>query len=702
MRAAFLSVLALLATAASPALGQPDRDPSPHSRASLVADVASVAPGDAFDLALRLDVEDGWHTYWTNPGDSGTPVSVGWRLPAGVVAGPLRFPAPAYYETAGLASYVHEDTAFFLTRVSVPEEFAGDVLRVEGTAEWLVCADVCLPAEAEVALAVPVGETARTAALASARHALPVQAVGWTAAAAPAEGGYTLTLDPSETWAGGLDGARFFVDQTGVLDHAAEQAFVEEDGGWTVRVPASRYAEAPAERLRGVLVAPEGEAFAGGARAIEVDAVVAGSGLAAASASGAGALGLWTALALALGGGLLLNLMPCVFPILSIKILGFVEGRDDAPQTLRRHGLAFGAGVVLSFLVLAGALLALRAAGAGLGWGFQLQSPPVVAALAVLMTGIALNLLGVFEVGHRLAAAGGRLDRREGLTGAFLSGVLATVVATPCTAPFTMGPALGYALVQPAAVALAVFAVLGVGMALPYVVLSFKPAWLQRLPRPGPWMETLRQALAFPLFATAVWLVWVFGQQAGINGAGLLLLALVLVGLAAWAWGRAEPRASAVTRRTAWAVALASALGAVALVAAASGAGPAVADAQAAPSDGWVPFDPAAVDALVEAGEPVFIDFTAAWCLTCQVNKKTALSTRAVRDAFAVRGVTTVRADWTNRDPAITAALDRFGRAGVPLYVFYPGGGAEPVVLPEALTAQTVLDALDGARTASL
>jgi thiol:disulfide interchange protein DsbD len=691
MRAPSVFFLALLAAAASgPTLAQP-ADPSPHSDAALVADVASVAPGDAFDLALRLDVEPGWHTYWTNPGDSGSPVTVDWRLPPAVVAGPLRFPAPTFYEWSGLISFVHEEAAHFLTRVSVPDDFDGDALRVEGTAEWLVCADVCLPAEQEVSLTIPVGRTERTGALDAARAALPVQAEGWTAAAAPEEGGYALTLDPPAEWGGSLDGARFFPAERGVLDHAAEQAFTREGDVWVVGLAASRYADGPADRVHGVLVAPEGGTFAGGARAVEVDALVGGPPVASAS----GPLSLWTALLLALGGGALLNLMPCVFPILSIKILGFVNGRDDAPATLRRHGLLFGAGVVLSFLALAAALLALRAAGAGLGWGFQLQSPPVVAALAVVMTAVALNLFGVFEVGGGLAAAGARLDRGEGPGGAFLSGVLATVVATPCTAPL-MGPALGYAVVQPAGVALAVFAALGVGMALPYVVLSFRPGWLQKLPRPGPWMVTLRQALAFPLLATAAWLVWVFGQQTGSSGTLFLLLALVLVGLAAWAWGRAEPRTSATSRRLAWAVALASVVGAVALVASASGAAPAVADAQAATADGWEPYSAGAVEAYRAEGRPVFIDFTAAWCLTCQVNKKTALSTEAVQSAFAARDVAAVRADWTNRDPEITAALDRFGRAGVPLYVFYPAGGADPVVLPEVLSAQTVLDALGG------
>lgn len=705
-RVALLLILAALTAAPSLVRAQGDgSDPSPHSNARLVADASSVAPGDAFDVALRLDLAEGWHAYWINPGDSGTTVRVDWRLPSGVVLGPLQFPYPTYYEVAGLVSYVHEGTADVLARVSVPAGFDGDAVRLEGTVSWLVCADVCLSAEEEVALSVPVGPTRETGALDGARTRLPVSAGGWTVAAAAEGGGYTLTLDPPGGWGGSLDGARFFVDEAGTLDHAARQSFAREGGAWAVRLEASDYADGPAERLRGVLVAPDGQTFPGGARALEVDAPVTPAVAAAPAGSGAASLGWWAALGFAFVGGLILNLMPCVFPILSIKILGFVEGREAAPSALRAHGLAFGAGVVLSFLVLAAALLAFRAAGAGLGWGFQLQSSAVVAALAVLMTALALNLLGVFEVGHRLAATGGRLDRSGGLRGAFLSGVLATVVATPCTAPF-MGAALGYALAQPAAMALVVFAVLGVGMALPYVVLSFKPTWLRQLPRPGPWMETLRQALAFPLLATAVWLVWVFALQAGVDGAGMLLLALVFLGLAAWTWGRwPSYTASVRARRSARAVAAVAAVAAVSLVAVASRApAGAASDAQAAPADGWEPFDAARVEALVGEGRSVFIDVTAAWCLTCQVNKKTSLTAVDVRDAFAARGVTTVRADWTTRDPEVTAMLDRFGRSGVPLYVLYPGAGDEPVLLPEVLTPQVVLDALDrtAPRTASL
>lgn len=681
---------------AAPLAAQADDDPSPYSEARLVADADAVRPGTSIDVALRLDLEDGWHSYWINPGDSGIPVALEWTA-GGAMAGPLQYPYPERLDIEGLASYAYEGSPLFLTRIAVPDDATG-TLDLEADATWLVCEAICLPARQTVSLSIPIGEPTTTDVLEDARARLPVKAPGWTANAAATQTGYVLTLGPPDDWSGDLEGAQFFVADKGVVDHPAVQVFREEGGAWAVELASSPFSEEPTDRLRGVLVAADGQTFEDGARALEVDTVVAQTSVAGVANDQESELTLWGALAFAFLGGVILNLMPCVFPVLSLKILGFVQGREDDRATLRRHGLVFAAGVVVSFLVLAGALLALRAAGAGIGWGFQLQSPPIVAGLAILMVVLGLNLVGVFEVGHRVMTAGARLDKGEGIGGAFWSGVLATIVAAPCTAPL-MGAALGFAVAQPAGIALAVFATLGIGMALPYVVLSFNPALLDRLPRPGPWMETLKQALAFPLFATAVWLVWVFGLQTGMNGAGALLMALVAVGLAAWLWGRWPAQTtSKTTLAVVRVLALVAVVGAVALVVTGSSQ---EAQASTSATGGWEPFEAESVETLIASGEPVFIDFTAAWCLTCQVNKKTSLNTAAVEDAFEDGGITTVRADWTNYDPAITAYLDRFGRSGVPLYVYYPGGSSEPVLLPAVLTPQIVLEAV-GAQTASL
>ncbi|MEM0963013.1 MAG: thioredoxin family protein [Bacteroidota bacterium] len=694
MRSTLPCVALLALTLVGSVSAQAPDDPSPHSEARLVASVSSVAPGDSFDLALVIDVEEEWHVYWQNAGDSGQPLRVEWSLTEGATAGDVRYPVPEIYDVAGLTTFVHYGSPAFVTRIDVPDTASGSI-AIEADARWLICADVCLQAEATAALTVPIGETAETGDLADAMAALPGDGDGWTASAIASGDEILLTVKP----AGDVDlsDATFFPGENGVLDHSARPTFTAEGGAWAARLPVSAYASDTPDQLVGVLAWADGEA-------VEVNALVVAPAATAEAATAEAAtdsgMGLLSAFGLALLGGLILNLMPCVFPVLGIKILGFVNGREAPDASLRAHGLAFGAGVVLSFLALAGVLLALRAGGDALGWGFQLQSPLVVSALAVLMVLLALNLFGVFSMGEGLAAAGGRLDRHDGLGGAFFSGVLATIVATPCTAPF-MGAALGFAVAQPAPIALAIFASLGVGMAVPYVVLSFRPSLVRKLPRPGPWMETLRQILAFPLLATAVWLVWVFGLQVGIDGAAGLLLALVLVGLAAWTWGRWPSHASRRARVIARSFAVAITAGAVAIVVILTSSPTAAASGPASGGSGnWEAFDADQLEQLVANGQPVFIDFTATWCMTCQVNKGTTLNRPAVQDAFTSKGVTTVRADWTNEDPEITAALERFDRAGVPLYVLYPGSGQEPMLLPEVLTPQIVLDALDSVPTA--
>ena len=388
--------------------------------------------------------------------------------------------------------------------------------------------------------------------------------------------------------------------------------------------------------------------------------------------------------------------MPCVFPVLSIKVLGLLRHAGERPSRLRLHGLAYTAGVLASFLGLAALLIALKDGGAAIGWGFQLQSPLVVAGLAYLLFAMGLSLSGVVHVGGGLAGLGDGLARRAGLSGSFFTGVLATLVATPCTAPF-MGSAVGFALTQSAAVALAVFASLGLGLALPFLVLTLWPPALRALPRPGAWMETLKQVLAFPVYATVAWLVWVLAQQVDPRGLLAALIGLVLVGFAAWAWERgrgASPGRSRIAQACA-----ALAIVAVAALALTLPPARAVPAAQAV-GDGIEPFTQARLDALVKANRPVFIDLTAAWCITCAVNEATSLNTAAVRAAMAERGVTYLKGDWTNQNPEITRLLESHGRSGVPLYLLYTGTG-EPQVLPQILTEGTVLAALNAVPAAT-
>lgn len=400
-------------------------------------------------------------------------------------------------------------------------------------------------------------------------------------------------------------------------------------------------------------------------------------------------LSLWAAVILAMAGGVVLNLMPCVFPVLSIKVLSLVGHSGESASRVRLHGLAYGAGVLASFALLAAVLLSLRTAGAEIGWGFQLQSPVVVATLAFLLFAMGLGLSGALHMGASLAGIGDRLTRGGGLSASFFTGVLATIVATPCTGPF-MGAAIGFAITQSPATAVTVFLALGFGLALPFMVLTFSPPLLRLMPKPGPWMDRLKQALAFPLYATVAWLIWVLSQQVDPTGLFLALIGLVVVALAVWLAGfmqgdgRFAPRIAG-----AGVVVSLAALAGVLLALGSSSLGPATTH-QFARNGQAEPFSQKRLDELVAEGRPVFVNMTAAWCITCLVNERTALSGSAFRSALADRGITYLKGDWTNQNPEITRLLERYGRGGVPLYLFYDGR-SDPTVLPQVLTEATVL-----------
>lgn len=611
---AFL-VLALLAAGA--VHGAPVR--TEQVEAELVAERAAPEPGKPYTVALRLKAIPGWHTYWRNPGDSGQPTSIRWQLPPGYRAGPIQWPVPQKLPIGPLANYGYEGEVLLLTDIAVPSD-ARAPARIAAHARWLVCnPERCIPQEADLEL--DPRASAQAPRIAYTREALPESAgPGWSLKASGAAGGVGLEIAPPAGFQAKT--LQYFAYEEGKVRHAAAQALERRGAGWRLFIPAADQPVGAFDRAHGLLVADS-------VRGFEIDVPVAGAVTAAPGFAAAPSLGLVAALALAFAGGLVLNLMPCVLPVLSIKVLGFARGRNAS--AMRAHGLLYGAGVVASFLALAGLLIALKQAGAAVGWGFQLQSPVFVAMLAALFLALGLNLSGAFEfrslVPARLANAGATHPHAD----AFLTGVLAVVVASPCTVPF-MGAAVGYALTESASVALAVFAALGLGMAVPYVLLAFEPRWLRRLPKPGPWMVRLKRWLALPLYATVAWLVWVLSIQVGAAG----------------------PQAQA---------------------------------------GAWQPYSQARVAELVAQGKPVFVDFTAAWCVTCQVNKQLVLSRPETLRAFAARGVALLRADWTREDPEITRALAALGRNGVPVYVLYRPG-REPRLLPEILTREALLAAL--------
>ena len=680
-----------------------------HVEAELVADRTALVPGETLTVALRLAIAPGWHTYWRNPGDSGLPTTLAWQLPAGLSAGPIEWPAPQMLPVGPLMNYGYEGEVLHLFELTATKRLSpGTTATLKARADWLVCRETCIPDGADLTLALPVAKSARPDAkwgtkIAAARAALPRPLAGWTATAQGSGQAIALKLVAP---AGAADPGtlQFFPNAENLVEPSGVQRLARDGDAYVLTLPVASAFSARPDRLAGVIAAAGG--FGGGVHAATVDAALTGPITAgprppqaappklnlAPPTAGGDTLTLAVALVSALIGGLILNLMPCVFPVLSLKVLGFAT-QHDSRTTLRHEAIAFAGGVIGTFVALGLALFALRAAGEELGWGFQLQSPAVVAALAVLFFVLATNLSGVFEFGQLFPSGIANWTAKNRTVDAFGSGVLAVVIASPCTAPF-MGAALGFAMGGSATTLLVVFVALGIGMALPYVLLAWFPEWRRRLPRSGPWLLRFKQVLAFPLYATVIWLVWVLGAQRDNDAVVRLLAALLCLGFGLWAWrvfrtGGARP----------WGLACLLALvvaGAVAwplfAVDADQIANPRNAAAPAAEGD-WAPFTPARVAELTAAGRPVFVDFTAAWCVTCQVNKRLVLNTEAVRAGFARAGVVLLRADWTKRDPVITQTLAALGRNGVPVYVLHRPG-RPPLLLPEILQQQTVLDAL--------
>ena len=672
---------------------------TPQVRAELLAYAPQgVVPGQPVWVGLQIAHQPEWHTYWKNPGDSGLATSLAWTLPPGVTAGDIAWPVPHKIRIGTLANYGFEGMLLLPVPLTISTDFKPSLLaselEVKLHAAWLVCRKECIPEEGDFVLKLPVKSSTGMhsavfdAALAAqprdlaARSKVEVQGADLhiTVADLPATlRGKTLQLFP----------------ETPEITAPAADITQRWDGSvWSATAPLTAMRSQSPTEMPLLLATAEGHGFRTVADvqgewprtvaaptispALEAALQANTASTAAASQIPAAPSLSWAAALLgALLGGLILNLMPCVFPVLAIKLMGFAQHAGDK-QAHRVDGLAYTAGAVLSFLALGGLMLGLRAAGEQLGWGFQLQSPAVVAGLAVLFTVIGLNLAGLFEFGQFVPSRVATLQARNPALNAFLSGVLAVAVASPCTAPF-MGASLGLAVGLPMAQALPIFAVMGLGMALPYLLASLSPALARLLPRPGAWMVTFRQLMAFPMFATVAWLVWVLGQQSGINGAGSLLVVLVALSAVLWALGLAG--------RTRWVLATLSiaALAGVISVTGQNVIKDTPVSGVVAATERWQPWAPGRVEQTLATGQPVMVDFTAAWCVTCQYNKKTTLSNPTVLAELDAKNVQLLRADWTRRDPAITAALGQLGRNGVPVYVLYKAGSA-PQVLSEVLT----------------
>jgi thiol:disulfide interchange protein DsbD len=702
LRVFLAGCLAAIFLAAGPAMAQSTS--GPMVEASLVSDRVSVAPGETFHLALHQDITPHWHTYWRNPGDSGEATHLYLDLPEGWSEGDMVWPAPGIYSLGPLSNYGYENTVTLPVPVTVPADAATGAVTITGEGTWLVCEDICIPEDATFQITLQVGESiadADGAALIEAAYAAaPDGSRGLDAGLAHT--GDTLSLTVSgDGLAGGPDTIRnlyFFPYDGGVIAHNAPQPFRLEAGAARIGLtPGFLTRNAINADYRGLLSWEEREGGSWVRRVAEITAVSGESvndlavpapaqagGVAGGGGTPVPGISFWQAALFALVGGLILNLMPCVFPILSMKALTIVQKRGAERAHARELGLIFGAGVIITFLVLGGAVLGLRGLGGMEVWGFQLQEPWVVAGLAALMFLIGLNFLGFFEIGTSLQNVGGNVQGND-RSGAFLTGVLAVFVAAPCLAP-VMASALAFALAQPPLAALTIFAFLGVGLALPFVIVSFEPRLLAFLPRPGAWMERFKQFLAFPMFATAIWLVWVLSVQTGAAGVLWILVLFLAISFVVWAL-----RSTGILSRVAGIAGLLLAAGALWTTANLEPA------AIAAGNGEYEEWSPARVAELRAEGRPVFVDFTAAWCVTCQVNKLGALADNRVRSAFAENNVVLLRADFTNRDPVIAQVLADYGAPGVPFYLMYPAGGGEPDILPPLLTDTIMIRAVEAA-----
>lgn len=720
LSALILSALFLI----NPAVAQTP-DTSPKVSVRIMPEFDAVKPGQTLTLAIEQTIKDHWHTYWKNPGDSGEATRINWVLPQGVTASAIQWPVPEAIPFGPLVNFGYNNKAVYLVDITVPADYKETRLPITADLEWLVCSDICIPETDKVELDLPVTTTDSTpsdaAFFADARAKIP-QIVAWQGMVEENNNTLLLTFQPDADILPLLSSATkvdFFPEEWGLIQNAGKQNLKIEADKFTLSIPRDTRSLSEVTEIKGIIAYQLADGTRKGfavqtplaAMPVANEVIPAApdatppeniddatkTTLPAVQTDAT----LFQALLFALLGGLILNLMPCVFPILSIKALSLVKLSDGQQHQAVLSGVAYTLGVLACFGLIAGALIGLQHAGQNIGWGFQLQNPVVVLLLAYVLFIVGLNLSGYFEFSSRLASIGQHLTQKKGYTGSFFTGALATIVATPCTAPF-MGVALGYALLQPPIVSMAVFLTLGLGLALPYLLLCIIPKLRRSLPKPGLWMETFRQFLSFPMYASAAWLLWVYMQQVEGYYAGLLaLLGVVFIALAFWVWQRAPEKNPA--RLFVRAIAAVFIIISVSIASLSMAKMPVVEtmdteETASVKGEGTIPYSKAKLDQLLTGNDPVFVEMTASWCITCKVNERIALATDATREVFKNEKVTYVQGDWTNQNPEITNFLKQYGRNGVPIYVFYgkrdaaTGERPEAVVLPQLLTSGLVAE----------
>lgn len=678
--------------------GAQETERTPKVQADLISRVTHILPGQPFEIALRQVIEPKWHTYWKNPGDSGEPTRISWELPDGFSASDIAWPIPEAIPVGPLTNYGYSDQVILPVTITPPAALPAGPVTLTATATWLVCEKICIPESAKLSLVLPVRADKTTVPsefeqiFDMAQRSRPI-AIDWPVSAQFGND-LRLDVDAPDLSTERITKVEFFPAEWGFIDHAAPQTLEwRQQGGFTLTLKPGELAAGHINKdIEGILVVTEnigeGTARNGFNLTAQIQTAAARdiTEPEAAAVDGISGITIWHAIVFAIFGGIILNAMPCVLPILSLKIMSLAQ---HSGADAHRGGIAYLAGVMASFAILAAILILLRSLGASLGWGFQFQSPVFVLAMIALFFALGLSMSGVFDIGGSIVGFGETLTRRSGLSGSFFTGMLATIAATPCTAPY-MGAAIGYAFVRSDIETFVILMALGLGFAAPIVLLSFTDAARRMLPKPGPWMETLKQALAFPLYATVAWLAWVLSQQSGSDG--VLATGIVLTGVALAAWIIGRPMAGLRIRLGLAATIL---IGAGLLLPGLLRTTPpdtSPSNSTAVDMDGAERFSLDAVEQHRRDGRPVFVNLTAAWCISCKVNERVALSTDGFKTALHTHNIVYLKGDWTNRNDEIAAVLRSFGRAGVPLYLLYPSDTTkQPLVLPQILTEATVI-----------
>jgi len=676
---------------------------SANTEVELISEVDAIVPQRPFWVALRMKMDDHWHTYWKNPGDSGLPLTIQWDLPPGFSASEIYWPYPKRLDEAGLTTYGFEGEVFLLTRIDPPAILShGDRKQIKAKVDFLACELICVPGSAEVSLVLPVDFQGNrwSDILIKPREKLPISSSPWMVAAKSYKDQIVVYLTIPKSSFYSLSNIQFFTEEKRSIEDAAVQVQSQIAKGYRLVLKKSHLKKDVLKTLKGVLVVREGWRGRNSERALSIDIPIEPVASAALLREGDSSvafnqdINILGALIFAFIGGLILNLMPCVLPVLSLKVMGLIEHKDDKVAAWK-NGVAFAFGVVVSFWILAGCLILLRAAGQQIGWGFQFQSPTFLIFLSTLLFMFGLNLFGVYEIGTSLTTVEGKIPKRkDGSRNAFLLGILATVAATPCTAPF-MGTALGFALTQPPLVSMGVFTSLGLGMAFPYLILARFPQLLKFVPKPGPWMIVLKRIMGGLLMTTVAWLLWVFYLQIGENGLFMVVVSFMIMGMGAWIYGNSM---NSKDQNSARILAILCLIGGFAIAL----WGTRLSSGSFRPvfinnSSGiqWKDYSPELIQSLKANHEVIFIDFTAAWCLSCQVNDRIVFQDSKVISKFKELNVVSVKADWTSRDETITRALAAYGKSSIPVYVFYGKGKSKPVFLPEIITPAIVIKALE-------